>query len=110
MFMAQCFVRKILDLSPYNFNRVLSYLLLSTDKTTAKEREATLLSVVKSCSDNRYNQDKILQLAENAHLYVFFFFLLCCSSLLITLTPGHSPFCRQLQSLRVFLLAAKRFQ
>jgi WD40 repeat protein len=67
-FLAQYFARKMIDLSAYLLNRVLSHLLLSTDKTTAKERETILLSLVKSYNDDRYNQDKILRLAEDANL------------------------------------------
>jgi hypothetical protein len=63
--------QKKLNLSQYYFNRILSYLVLSMDSTTAKERESLLLLLVKSCSEEDYNQDKLLRLAEKAKLCVF---------------------------------------
>jgi hypothetical protein len=49
-------------------NRALSYLLLATDLATATERQALVLSLIKSCPPEKFNPDQVLLRAEKAQL------------------------------------------
>jgi predicted RNA-binding Zn-ribbon protein involved in translation (DUF1610 family) len=68
-FLARYYSRQFLEPAQYMLNRALSYLLLATDPATATERQALVLSLIKSCPPEKFNPDQVLLRAEKAQFY-----------------------------------------
>jgi hypothetical protein len=70
-FIAKYFARGVVDVPHYILQRVLAYLVLSTDSSSVRERERLLLEILHSSAPPaRLQYDRLLILAENARLFV----------------------------------------
>lgn len=63
-FLATYFAKKLITLDDSALSRVLGYLTMHNNPATAERREDLLLAIIKMCSPDRYDEERVLLLSE----------------------------------------------